>query len=468
MTQFNYETIKRLAKENHASIKDFLVLFQDNDPFYVGRPAAVGWARWFTDLWHRFGYSTGIHLRRIHYQSISQDPPIRTPDGRFYQNTVNCWKYLENAGKWARYLGMIDPDAFIDRRNPEAIINANWDQWENPEPSYRTEGAWNDYGFDLPALPELGVLPDELPELPRLKAGGYEGIQQDYHVEVWAEKSTMNDVLEPICREYHVNLITGLGELSITAVRLFLKRVARSERPARILYISDFDPSGENMPVSVARKIEFYHRNEYPGLDIALQPIILTYNQVEFYRLPGVPFKNKLDRDSHFRREYGKNAVELDALQALHPGELARIVTEAIMQYYDPELENNAQELWQNLQGVLNDQDEAVKMNYYQSLDELAGDYKRLRDEFEETRATFTELIKDFKPNIDAYRERLETIKQRAKETYTVLRDELDAVAVDLDDYPLPDPDIDGDPDDLLYASERDYIEQLEAYKNHK
>jgi hypothetical protein len=38
----------------------------------------------------------------------------------------------------------------------------------------------------------------------------------------------------------------------------------------RILYISDFDPAGAHMPVSVARKIEYLLRRDGHDLDIRL------------------------------------------------------------------------------------------------------------------------------------------------------------------------------------------------------
>ena len=43
-------------------------------------------------------------------------------------------------------------------------------------------------------------------------------ILQRYHIEIWAEKTTMNDVLLPLCQRYGVNLITGAGEQSLTSV----------------------------------------------------------------------------------------------------------------------------------------------------------------------------------------------------------------------------------------------------------
>ena len=44
------------------------------------------------------------------------------------------------------------------------------------------------------------------------------GQTQPYHLEVWIEKATMNDILIPVCRDYHSNLVTGEGQMSITSV----------------------------------------------------------------------------------------------------------------------------------------------------------------------------------------------------------------------------------------------------------
>lgn len=80
----DYQTIKRVAKERGLSIKDLLALAPQNDPFYVGRPSQMAAARWFADLWQRFGYTDNIHLRRVHYQAVSQDPPLVKTNGTLY------------------------------------------------------------------------------------------------------------------------------------------------------------------------------------------------------------------------------------------------------------------------------------------------------------------------------------------------------------------------------------------------
>jgi hypothetical protein len=69
----------------------------------------------------------------------------------------------------------------------------------------------------------------------------------------------MKGMLVPLCQRYGTVLRTGLGELSITAITALIERVRDLSKPTRILYVSDFDPAGQSMPVAVARKSEAAH-----------------------------------------------------------------------------------------------------------------------------------------------------------------------------------------------------------------
>src|SRR5262249_36324910 len=148
-----------------------------------------------------------------------------------------------------------------------------------------------------------------------------------FHVEIWVEKSTMGDILNPIAQAHSANLMTGVGELSLTRCFQLIERAKASSVPVRILYLSDFDPGGRSMPLAVARKIEFMVHQMGLGLDIELRSIALTQQQCDEYRLPRIKIKDTEKRRKKFEKKYGEGAVELDALEALHPGELARIVT---------------------------------------------------------------------------------------------------------------------------------------------
>jgi hypothetical protein len=474
---WNYERIKAIARETDGvNIGDLCALAPKNDAFYTGRPAALAAARWFADLWDRFGYARGVHLRRVHYQIVSQDPPLPRPNGEPYQNTEKDWGYLCSAGKWARYLGLVSCDAFVDRRNPDAHLFTNWrnpgdDWWEDPTPRYEVgnrRGEWDDYR--LPDLPELARLVDWLPDLPDFEVSGYRSVQQAYHLEIWIEKSTLNDVLIPLCQRYNANLVTGAGEMSITAVVDFMHRVRDSRRPARILYVSDYDPAGLGMPISVARKIEFFQRNEGDdNLDIRLQAVILTREQVAEYDLPRVPVKDTDLRKAGWEAHHGQGQVELDALEALHPGELRRIVEDVILTYYDPTLEERAENARREMVWALEAEHENVLNSFTSERERLEADYDVLQTTFGEVREEFDALVANFQDRITANSERLETIVGRGRELYNWVADDLRNVTLEEDDARrLPEPDLLGETDATLYDSRRDYLDQLTTYKAYR
>ena len=111
---------KAMARALGRTLESLRVLSVNHDPFTVGSPAHVRDAQWFKALWERHGFTDGVHLRRIHYRILGQPGPKARP----YENTSACWSDLKVASAYARWLELIDPAAFVDRRNPGAVINA--------------------------------------------------------------------------------------------------------------------------------------------------------------------------------------------------------------------------------------------------------------------------------------------------------------------------------------------------------
>lgn len=446
-----YERIKQLAKSHRCNIPDLLVLARQNDPFFAGGDASRAKAEWFVDLWRRFGYSTGIHLRRVHYQ-VASPGNIRKHDGTQYENTDNDWNYLLDAGKYARYLGLVDPEAFVDRRNPEPHVFASCNGMGNiPDWSYAF------YDWELPRI-STNLTMNLGWELPRLEISGYRYSEdlQPFHMEVWVEKSTMDDVLVPICRRFEVNLATGLGFMSITSVIGMLKRAKGAGKPCRIFYISDFDPAGDGMPTAVARQIEFWLDSYAYDMDIKLNPLVLTREQVERYRLPRIPVKETDRRKANFEERYGEGAVELDALEALHPGELAKIISEHILQFRDARLERKLRQAREEAEEKLNAIWGKRIHPYQKQVDTLE---ERIREVAEKYRERLEGLSEELSHELEAYHGLLETLRQG-------VQDELDSIDVCLPDPPTPE--VSMDETDWLFDSSRDYFEQLAVYKARK
>ena len=217
----DYAEIKELAKVNGCSIKDLIALAPQNDPFYIGTDAQLKLADWFTDLWQSLGYmgQTGVHLRRIHYKMISQPTSILMPNGKPYENTDNCWATLDLAAKYARHQNMIAAGSFDDRRNSKPLIYLR----EKPDPGIGVEN--ESVNLKLPSFPDL----------PHYSIWNFQSDQR-YHLEIWAEKSTQNDILIPLCQNFNMALITGVGELSITHIEWLVDRLQKYENPCRIFY----------------------------------------------------------------------------------------------------------------------------------------------------------------------------------------------------------------------------------------
>jgi hypothetical protein len=322
----NHAGLKALAKQLRRPLFTLQVL--RNDPFTAGAPARQAGAEWCAELWNRLGIKAGSHLRRIHYVLVSHDEPVQLPNGESYINTEKCAEFLNRASLDARYLGLVPAADLVDRRNDEPIINL--------------VDAEEDGGL---IAASGGLLDCEPPgfEIPRLEITP-PAILQRYHLEIWIEKSTMDDVLVPLAERYGINLIRGTGEMSHTRCVQFIERAEASSRPVRILYLSDFDPAGASMPVAVARKIEHaLHVGGY-DLDIQVRPIVLTHDQCVRYRLPRTPIKETETRAAAFEARFGEGATELDALEALNPGELERVLEREIARYYDADLDERINE----------------------------------------------------------------------------------------------------------------------------
>ncbi len=433
--KWNYERIKVEAKNGrqnslgYSKVEDLLVLARQNDPFYVGTDNDRQNAEWFAELFNRFGYIEGVHLRRIHYQIISQDPKVEMPNGKLYENTEKCWQFLNQAAKSARYLELVDPAKFEDRRASKPIIN------------YDILGNYVDVGISSSYLDMNFKLP-EFPGLP--KYGLDMNVDQLYQVEIWTEKSTMNDVLQPLCEKYGVNLVAGVGEMSITQSVLLMERLKKTQKPCRILYVSDFDPAGLSMPVAAARKTEFLYRNQDMELDIELQPVVLTYDQCVEYKLPRTPIKETERRAGKFEERWGEGATELDALESLYPGELRKILEEHILRFYDESLNERLESCEDQVSEILADAWEEAIQDYREEYEKLQAEYEEIKEEFES---------------------RVSDIYNRTQQLMSQIRSELKEHKPDLGKEQLPENFYAQDYSEPLFDSTRSYLEQLQRYK---
>ena len=449
-------TAKALGLPRYA---DLLVKAPGNDPFANDRPSKVRDAEWFTDLWARFG-GEGFHLRRVHYRIVSSREPILMPDGSVYENAGDCWQKLVGGSVSARHLGLVDPRAFVDRRNGDVIVNAG----------ERAGEPWANMMFDPPGwglpdlyLPSLSPRPwvpltrfDDVPG-PAVFGYDYAAADEPSIVEVWIEKSTMDDVFVPLCRDLHVNLVRAKGTQSVTSAVQLLVRLEEYDRPGHVVYIADHDRAGQSMAPSVARDLEFYRERDFPNVDVTLQQIALT-SRIERHDLPHKP--ENMD-------------VELDALEALVPGELARLVRTEVAAYRDPELLSRLAATHALARQRVCDQwaeETADVRNHLRVLARHAeGRLGPLREELEalgaEMRAALEPLVERGEELRRRYDEALVPHREYVAKLERRIAGRAEHFDPELPERPEPAEPPDVDERDVLFDSRRDWLEQLARYK---
>lgn len=443
--RIDYDGIKALSKELGIRATDLIAMTPQADPFYAGLPARQAEARWFAELWERFGWGQGQHLRRAHYQLVVLAEPVMKPTGDSYVNDGASWGLLKRASLAARYHNLIPAGSLIDRKNPTPLIFAVNNTIAGAVP--KVEMIFRNPGWqsDLPADLDLS---DELYP-PRFSIDHIDD-GQPFLVELWIEKTTQNDILVPVASRLGVNLVPGQGDTSEIQARAAVERAIEARRPMRILYISDFDPRGHKMPVGLARKIEFLLREGDLDLDITLTPIILTPEQCEHYALPRKPFEK--GGAGSFEEQFGEGGTELDALEAIHPGEIARIVEQEVCRYIDPTLSSRCRSTYWDVE-------------------------RWLRDHSEEIREPFEEDISGINQRYVDIRKMLQDAIDEAKDDMADLRDDAiklwDQVAKKLEESGIPEISEESipfaraatPPAAPLFDSRRDYLDQIDHYR---
>ena len=459
MTALNYGRLKAMAVELERPLSTLIVQDANADPFYADLPSRRLRAEWFAEVWRRFGFGLGTHLRRIHYrldaQPVELPRPIRWTDEAgehettIYVNNRSCSIFLSDAASDARYLGLIPVEHIVDNRNAETVVN--YQPSEHP-------AQVNIYSDEDPG--RLGLMVDadlpDFPGLPRLQVTP-PAIAQPYAVELWIEKSSLDDVFEPLASKWGVNFTSGTGDISVTRAHDLIRRALQHGKPVRVLIVSDFDPGGAGMPVSQARKLEFFIRHRHPELDIQVQPVALTAEQVQRYRLPRNAIKESVRQANEFTRKFGAGATELDALEALHPGELAKLVEKEIKRFVDPHLAKKVRAAVKKAQDELDEINIEIEDQVEDQVADLRADHEALADEIGDYAA---EVEEDFQRR---FGQRIDDLQGRISR----LRD-LDARAPRADDFEWPEAS-EGKPfDDPLFDSTRDYILQVDRFKEHQ
>jgi len=236
-----------------------------------------------------------LTLRQLYYQLVSKD---------LIKNEERSYKNIGTIVSKARRGGLLDWDAIEDRvRRPQSP----------PE-------------FD--DLEELVQAALHSFRLPRLKG-------QERYVELWVEKDALAGVLLPIAHKYHITLMVNRGYSSTSAMKEAGDRIRQQcdtlgcDR-AVVLYLGDLDPSGEDMVRDIRTRLDEYmndglnviekgddielERAHEDSIELSVQKLALTMEQVKKYDPPPNPAKLSDSRAAKFVAKHGYSSWEVDAL----------------------------------------------------------------------------------------------------------------------------------------------------------
>lgn len=227
-----------------------------------------------------------LTLRQLYYQLVSRD---------VIPNKTTEYQKLSVLLKEGRMAGVVDWSAIEDRlRRPEKPAS-----------------------FDSPA----DILNAAISQYALPRQNG-----QPVYIEVWVEKDALSGVLQRVTRPYHVPILVCRGYSSATAMHEAYKRFRdanENEQRTVILYLGDFDPSGEDMVRDIEERVqEFANGDEEanygygrPDFDFTIKKIALTKAQIKQYKPPPNPAKITDPRAAAYIAEHGVYSWEVDALK---------------------------------------------------------------------------------------------------------------------------------------------------------
>lgn len=431
LTERGYHWIWELKQKLKVNIPQLLALAPNNDPFFCGTENDWKMGRWFEDVWKKFNPT---HLRALHY--LCGSGQVTKLDGTPYKFTEDDWKHLQDCSKPARYLGLVAADVFDDRRNGEPVL-ADWVEGEH-EPTLQEV---NEPSWFFPSI-YLNFSSWRIPDPPDVTGYEHDDFKdRAFDLSIFIEKSTQDDILLPLCRELGINLYPSVGFQSVTTAVKLLKRVYQLGKPERVFYISDGDKQGRGMPKAVSRQIEFWLLEHAPGADVKLVQLALTDEQVRHYHLP---------RDE-------KGRVELDALEIFHPGELAKLVRQAVKPYIDETIGDELQDAEEEAQDLVNEEWSALMEPHERDLAKL--------------HQKVAAVVKRYEKEVDGLNKRLQKelapFEKPLKELEQQVLDSMNGFQPDLPER--PEPTIGKlHEKEWLFDSGREYLEQLTFYQRHK
>ena len=193
----------------------------------------------------------------MHYALLNPTDlgPTVKPDGKRYSNSEADWEWLsQKASKAARWLKYVPFDTIVDERNDEPIIQVHKRNRGEPRgylnANPTTDVGETDINFDIYA--------------------GLENFHsnQPYRLAIFGEKSSLDPIVGPIAERVEADLYLGTGEPSDTHLHTMAREGADDGRKLIVFALTDFDPSGWQMVISISRKLQAFRDLLFPELSL--------------------------------------------------------------------------------------------------------------------------------------------------------------------------------------------------------
>ena len=167
--------------------------------------------------------------------------------------------------------------------------------------------------------------------------------------------------------------------------------------PLVVFTVSDCDPAGYQMPVSIGRKLQAFCDLQFPKLRgrWELVTAALTPDQARAEGLPETPLKEGEKRASRWRESFGIEQTEVDALttpEMIRRGVLRRIMKKVFDRYVDRTLDDRVRQAhneWNvDAQKALDEQIDqdavsAIREEAAARLVELQAEIERINEQLE-------------------------------------------------------------------------------------
>ncbi len=264
-------------------------------------PAKMEFLRAVNEIIYELRDFWPLSLRQIHYVLINKPPLIHSgKPNSHYRNDKQSYRALIDLVTRARHEGWIDYDVIDDTTRPITT----WDVQPNLSGYYgqQMDDLLNSYWRDLMQ-------------------------SQPNHVEIVAEKNTLQNVLRPVAMDFCIPITFGRGQCSTRPLYNIAERYKRcSKEKLIILAASDLDPDGDAIAHSLGQRL----RDDFDIPNVEVIKCALTMKQVRELRLP-----QKYERAKTGSSNYDRyiNAYKTDfvwELEALDPKALQKLLTDAI------------------------------------------------------------------------------------------------------------------------------------------